>query len=61
VELHKRLIDFVETFVNIGKSLDKAKVDYDAGMKRLNSRVIVQVKKMEKLGAKSAKALPPSL
>lgn len=60
-ELHKRVVDFVETFLSIGKNIDAAKNKYDEGLKRLNSRVIVQAKKMEKLGAKSNKALPELL
>lgn len=60
-ELHKRVVDFVETFLAIGKSLDTAQNKYDEGLKRLNSRVIVQAKKMEKLGAKSAKNLPDTM
>jgi DNA recombination protein RmuC len=60
-ELHHRLVKFVETFLSIGKSLDAAKNKYDEGLKTLNSRVIVQGKRMEKLGAKSAKALPDLL
>lgn len=60
-ELHKRVVDFVESFLSIGKSLDAAKNKYDEGLKRLNSRVIVQAKKMEKLGAKSAKTLPSAV
>ncbi|MCB0377948.1 MAG: DNA recombination protein RmuC [Bdellovibrionales bacterium] len=57
-ELHKRLSDFVETFVDIGKSIDSAQKKYQQGLNRLNSRVLVQAKKMESLGAKSHKELP---
>lgn len=60
-ELHKRLVDFVETFVDIGKHIDKAKEKYDTGMRSLNSRVIVQARRMETLGAKGNKDLPEEL
>jgi len=57
-ELHKRLCDFTEGFISIGKHIDKASEEYNKGFRRLESRVIVQAKRLEKLGAKSAKALP---
>ena len=57
-ELHKRVVDFVETFLNIGKYLDKAKDEYHTGLTRLESRVIIQAKRLEQLGAKSNKDLP---
>lgn len=57
-ELHKRLCDFVETYVNIGKHIDKAKDEFDKGLTRLESRVLVQARRFEVLGAKSNKALP---
>lgn len=57
-ELHKRVVDFVDGFLNIGKHLDKAKQEYDAGLSRLQSRIVTQAKRLEKLGAKSAKDLP---
>lgn len=56
-ELHKRLCDFVEAYVNIGKHLDKAKSEYDIGRTRLQSRLIVQAERLESLGAKSHKDL----
>lgn len=55
IELHKRLCDFVETYVGVGKYLDKAKEEYEKGRTRLESRVLVQGRKFEALGAKSAK------
>ncbi len=57
-ELHKRIGDFMEAYFEIGSSLEKAQSSYDVGLKRLNSRVISQAKKMESLGAKSHKELP---
>lgn len=57
-ELHKRLVDFVETYVDVGRHIDKAKEEYEVGLKRLRSRVLVQVRKLENLGAKSSKSLP---
>ena len=57
-ELHKRLCDFLESYGNVGKFLDKAKEEYDHGRTRLESRVIVQARKFEALGAKSSKTLP---
>lgn len=56
-ELHKRLCDFVDAFSSIGKYLDKAKEEYETGMTRLKSRVLVQAERLEKLGAKSPKNL----
>jgi DNA recombination protein RmuC len=57
-ELHKRIGDFVDAYYEIGASLKKAQASYDVGTKRLNSRVLVQARKMESLGAKSHKDLP---
>lgn len=56
-ELHKRLCDFVETYMNVGKHLDKAREEFEKGQKRLESRVLVQARKFEVLGAKSNKSL----
>lgn len=56
-ELHKRLCDFTDAFINIGKHLDKAKSEYESGKTRLQSRVIKQAEKLEKLGTKSHKSL----
>ena len=58
IELHKRVGDFMDAFVDIGKHLKMAQDKYDVGLQRLNSRVLVQAKKMESLGAKSHKDLP---
>ena len=60
-ELHKRLVDFVSAYINVGKHLDKAKSEFEVGLSRLESRVIVQARRLEKLGAKSTKALPEKL
>jgi DNA recombination protein RmuC len=57
-ELHKRLVDFVESFVAVGKHLDKATEQYETSRARLQSRVLVQAERMEALGAKSHKELP---
>lgn len=57
-ELHKRVCDFLETYEEVGRSLRTAQEKYDVGFKRLNSKVIVQAKRMESLGAKSHKELP---
>ena len=57
IELHKRVADFVEGFVHLGECLTKAKDEYDAAKTRLNSRVLVQARKLEKLGTKSAKEI----
>jgi DNA recombination protein RmuC len=59
-ELHKRVCEFVDGFVQIGKHIDKAKMEYEMGLSRLESRVVSQAKKLEALGAKSAKSLPES-
>lgn len=60
-ELHKRLVDFVESFESVGRHLEKAKVEYDKGFTRLNSRVLVQARRMESLGVKSKKELSEGL
>lgn len=57
-ELHKRVVEFVETYVSVGKALDKAKAEFDAGMGRLDRRLLPQARKMETLGVKSVKDLP---
>jgi DNA recombination protein RmuC len=54
-ELHKRLADFVDAFTNIGKHIDKAKSEYESGLNRLQSRVLVQAQRLEDLGVKSNK------
>jgi len=56
-ELHKRLVDFVDTYMNVGKHLDKARDEFEKGRGRLESRVLVQARRFEALGAKSAKSL----
>jgi DNA recombination protein RmuC len=56
-ELHKRVADFTETYENIGKHLEKAKDAYDQGRMRLESKVLVQARRFEALGAKSNKTL----
>jgi len=60
-ELHKRICDFVDAYANVGKFLDKAQVEYHAGMTRLESRVLTQARRLERLGAKSHKSLPDGL
>lgn len=57
-ELHKRICDFTDAYSNVGKFLDKAKLEFDVSNTRLESRVIKQALKLEKLGAKSHKELP---
>jgi DNA recombination protein RmuC len=60
-ELHKRLVDFVEAYTDVGKHLEKAKAEYDVGFARLERRVLVQARKMESLGIHSSKQLPEGL
>lgn len=60
-ELHKRLVDFVDAFEGIGVHLEKARKEFESGRSRLNSRVIVQARKMEALGVRSAKELPEDM
>jgi len=57
-EMHKRIVDFVDAFENIGKHIERAQREYETGYSRLNSRVLVQARKMEQLGVKSKKQLP---
>lgn len=56
-ELHKRICDFAETYEAVGKHLNKAKDEYDKGRTRLDSRLLVQARRFEALGAKSNKTL----
>ena len=56
-EMHKRIADFLEAFEAVGKSLGKAQEQYEIGRTRLHSRVLVQAKRMEALGAKSNKVI----
>lgn len=56
-ELHKRLADFVDTFLGVGKHLEKAKSEYELGLTRLQSRVLVQAQRLEDLGIKSPKTI----
>jgi DNA recombination protein RmuC len=56
-ELHKRICDFVETYVAVGKHLDKAREEFEKGRGRLESRLLVQARRFEALGAKSNKTL----
>ena len=60
-ELHKRICDFMDAYVGIGKHLEKARDEYEKGLSRLESRVLVQAQRLEKLGAKSKKSLPTNL
>ena len=60
-KLHKRLADFVEAFEGIGKHLEKARSEYDTGLRRLHAQVLPHARKMESLGAKSNKDLPEDL
>ena len=57
-ELHKRIADFFEAYSGIGKAIEKAQQEYSKGLSRLNSRVLVQAKRLEELGAKGKKELP---
>jgi len=61
IELHKRVANFVESYQAIGKALGQAQDSYEMGLKRLNSRVLVQTRRMEKLGAKSSKDIDAEL
>lgn len=60
-ELHKRISDFVDVYESVGKSLSQAQDRYEDGRRKLHSRLIVQARKMEELGAKSSKELPESI
>ncbi|MCP5464023.1 MAG: DNA recombination protein RmuC [Deltaproteobacteria bacterium] len=60
-ELHKRLADFVEHFVSIGRHLDKAKESYDKGFNSFNRRVLTKARELESLGVKGKKELPEGL
>lgn len=60
-ELHKRVVEFAETYEKVGQRITQASEEFDMGLRRLNSRVIPQARKMEELGAKSNKELPESM
>lgn len=60
-ELHKRLVDFTDSLLGMGKYLQKAQNEYDVTVKRFNSRVLTQARRIEELGAKSTKPLPEML
>ncbi len=60
-ELHKRLVEFVDSYLHVGKHLEKAKAEYDLGLSRLERRVLVQARRMEDLGVQSAKTLPEGM
>lgn len=60
-ELHKRAVEFVDTYISVGKYLSLASDKYEDGLKRLNNRLILQARKMEELGAKSTKELPEAM
>lgn len=60
-ELHKRLVEFVEGYVTVGKSLEKAKVEYDKGLNRLERRLVSKAREMEQMGIKSSKDLPEGM
>lgn len=60
-ELHKRLVEFVDSYMTVGKHLEKAKAEYDMGLSRLERRVLVQARRMEELGVHSAKSLPEGM
>ncbi len=60
-ELHKRLCDFVDAYMNVGKHLARAKEEYDTGLGRLEKRVLVQARRMESLGVLSNKSLPEGM
>ena len=60
-ELHKRLVEFVEGYVAVGKSLEKAKAEYDKGLNRLERRLVSKAREMEQMGIKSSKDLPEGM
>lgn len=60
-ELHKRLVEFVEGYVTVGKSLEKAKAEYDKGLNRLERRLVSKAREMEQMGIKSSKDLPEGM
>ncbi len=57
IELHRRVADFLEAYVGIGKHLDRARQEYEVGLARVQSRILPQARKLESLGAKSNKEL----
>ena len=57
-KLHKRLVDFVESFEAAGCALDRARAEYDVAAKRLHGPVLARAREMEALGGRSAKELP---
>lgn len=57
-ELHKRIVDFIEAYDEVGDKLDRAQKAYEKGRMRLQSRIASKARQLEELGAKGAKDLP---
>lgn len=56
--LHKNIAEFLAHFVSVGSSLKKASAAYESAEKNMAGRMTNAAKKLEELGAKSAKSLP---
>lgn len=56
-ELHKRLCDFVDSYLSVGRHLDRARDEFEKGRGRLESRVLVQARRFENLGVRSRRSL----
>ena len=59
-KLHKRLVDFWESFEKIGTHLDRARNEYEAGVRRFQNQVLPHARKFEEIGV-SAEILPGAL
>ena len=57
-ELHKRIVDFLEAYEDIGNRLGQAQKAFETGRMRLQSRVASKARQLEELGAKGTKDLP---
>jgi DNA recombination protein RmuC len=57
-EFHKRIVDFMTNFADLGKALSRANKLYHTAEYNLKSRVALSAKRLEELGARSSKDAP---
>ncbi|MFW6054502.1 MAG: DNA recombination protein RmuC [Thermodesulfobacteriota bacterium] len=61
-QLYDKIVGFVETLQDIGKSMDKAREHYDKAMNQLSTgrgNVISRAERIRRMGARASKRLPP--
>lgn len=57
-ELHKRIVDFLESYDEIGQRIEQAQKAFETGRMRLQSRIAGKARQLEELGAKGSKDIP---